>query len=114
MWTRTGQAIMNYDESREFDTIELSLSSGLSRLRTLKNLEMIDFKCINHLIGRPEPEWMAASWPNFDVMHGLHSDEIVAVAHGVRREELREYFQELRPNMVCDSFEEAMRQCSPY
>lgn len=54
-----------------FDTLEMSLVSGLDRLGVLKDLEMIGFECINHRIGRPELEWMAQSWPKLNLMYGL-------------------------------------------
>lgn len=67
-WTRKcdgfyevdGVHFVNY-RGPEFGTLEMSLASGINRLRTLRNLEIIGFECINHRIGRAELEWVAKS-----------------------------------------------------
>ncbi|KFH63345.1 hypothetical protein MVEG_10755 [Podila verticillata NRRL 6337] len=110
---KDAQAIMNYDESREYDTMELSLSSGLECLKTFKNLETIGIQ-VHPSYCTTGARLDGSELAQFQVMHGVNSDEMYAVAHGVERAELREYFQELRPDVVYDSFEETMGQCSPY
>ncbi|KAF9080250.1 hypothetical protein BGX23_002407 [Mortierella sp. AD031] len=55
-----------------FDTLELTLESGLGRLAALKDLEMFGFECVNHRIGRAELDWMAKSWPKLKLILTLH------------------------------------------
>ncbi|KAG0093909.1 hypothetical protein BGZ92_000024 [Podila epicladia] len=83
-----------------FDTLELSLASGLDRLGALKNLEMIGFECINHQIGQAELEWMAKSWPKLNLMRGLAKEKLNKIEHCKERAALKEYFQQLRPDVV--------------
>ncbi|KAF9294251.1 hypothetical protein BGZ74_011356 [Mortierella antarctica] len=72
-----------------FDTLELSLASGLDRLGALKDLEMIGFECINHRIGRAEVEWMAKSWPNLNLVYGLDKEK-PSLASGLHRDEIKD------------------------
>ncbi|KAK3841578.1 MAG: hypothetical protein J3R72DRAFT_422014 [Linnemannia gamsii] len=71
-----------------FDTLELSLESGLEQLSTLKDLEVFGFECANHRIGKRGLEWMARAWPQLRMEYDCHKDE------------LREYFQALQPDVV--------------
>lgn len=82
-----------------FDTLELSLASGLDRLGALKDLEVIGLECINHQIGRAELEWMAKAWPKLKLMYGLDKEWLYGVEHDQERVALREYFQVLRPDV---------------
>ncbi|KAG0087304.1 hypothetical protein BGZ92_007440 [Podila epicladia] len=86
-----------------FDTLELSLASGLDRLGALKDLEMIGFECINHQIGRAELKWMAKAWPKLKLMYGLDRVRLRGIEHDQERDALREYFQVLRPDVKHDS-----------
>ncbi|KAG0034832.1 hypothetical protein BGZ81_002925 [Podila clonocystis] len=86
-----------------FDTLELSLASGLDRLGALKDLEVIGFECINHRIGRPELEWMAKAWPKLKLMYGLDKERLHGIEHNQERAALREYFQVLRPDVKHES-----------
>ncbi|KAG0348270.1 hypothetical protein BG005_011654 [Podila minutissima] len=95
-----GSAHLQYDENSMFDTLELSLASGLDRLGALKNLEMIGFERVNHRIGRAELAWMAKSWPRLSLMYGLDQDLTYGVEPDETRAELKEYFQQLRPDVV--------------
>ncbi|KAF9538800.1 hypothetical protein EC957_006195 [Mortierella hygrophila] len=82
------------------NTLELSLKSGLERLAGLKDLEMFGFEGLDHRIGKAELDWMAVNWPKLKIMRGLHVDTMPYVEYNVRRAELREYFQKLRPDVV--------------
>lgn len=90
-------------EKPPFDTLELSLASGLDRLGVIKNLEVFGFECTNHRIERAELDWMAKSWPKLRLMYGLDKEQQPRMKHDHRRAELREYFQKLRPDVVHDS-----------
>ncbi|KAG0356724.1 hypothetical protein BG005_004336 [Podila minutissima] len=83
-----------------FDTLELSLASGLDRLGALKDLEMIGLECINHRIGRAEVVWMAKSWPNLNLVYGLDKEKVWAVEPDPTRAELKAYLQQLRPDVM--------------
>ncbi|KAF9302997.1 hypothetical protein BGZ74_004515 [Mortierella antarctica] len=97
-----GKEYVKYAEPM-FDTLELSLASGLDRLGALKGMEMIGFECINHRIGRAELKWMAKSWPKLRLMYGLSKEKQHRLEHNEERTALREYFQQLRPDVVHDS-----------
>lgn len=97
-----GESYLEY-EGPTFDTLELSLASGLERLGALKNLEMFGFECVNHRIGRAELDWMAKSWPKLNLMYGLDKERLMDIEYSKERAALKEYFQELRPDVVHDS-----------
>lgn len=46
-----------------WNPMELSLSSGLGRLATLKRIEVLGFEILNHRIGKAELDWMTSTWP---------------------------------------------------
>ncbi|KAI8363740.1 hypothetical protein B0O80DRAFT_434393, partial [Mortierella sp. GBAus27b] len=73
-----------------YDTLELSLGSGLEQLGALKNLRVIGFESRDHRIGTRELEWMATNWPRLRLMHGLVKNE------------LRCYMRTLRPDVAHD------------
>ncbi|KAF9093344.1 hypothetical protein BGX23_003416 [Mortierella sp. AD031] len=75
-----------------FDTLELSLESGLDRLSTLRDLEVFGFEGINHRIGKAELKWMAHAWPRLRVMKGLGEDRLLKMEYDGKKAELREYF----------------------
>ncbi|KAG0286645.1 hypothetical protein BGZ96_009277 [Linnemannia gamsii] len=83
-----------------FDTLELTLESGLDRLGALKNLEMFGFECIDHKIGKAELEWMAKGWPNLNLMYGLQPYDVELDRN---RAALGECFKTLRPDVLLDS-----------
>ncbi|KAF9538247.1 endodeoxyribonuclease [Mortierella hygrophila] len=96
-----GEEYLRYDPPM-FDTLELTLESGLSRLGALKDLEMFGFECLNHKIGKAEMAWMAKSWPKLNLMYGLNDERLYVIEHDKEREALREYFTKLQPNVVHD------------
>lgn len=53
------------------DTLELSLESGLDRLSTLRELEVVGFEGVDHRIDYEELKWMGQSWPRLKEMRGL-------------------------------------------
>ncbi|KAF8928673.1 hypothetical protein BGZ47_001483 [Haplosporangium gracile] len=98
-YTVDGVEYLQYDGPIS-NTLELSLESGLERLAGLKDLEVFDFEGLDHRIGKAELDWMAVNWPKLKIIHGLHVDTMPYVEYNVRRAELREYFQKLRPDVV--------------
>ncbi|KAF9968003.1 hypothetical protein BGZ73_000274 [Actinomortierella ambigua] len=86
-----------------FDTLELTLESGLDRLAGLTNLEMFGFECLNHKIGKAELDWMGRSWPRLKLMYGLDRERLYRIEHCKKRAALREYFEAIRPDVVHDS-----------
>ncbi|KAG0265938.1 hypothetical protein BGZ95_003168 [Linnemannia exigua] len=102
-YERKGVEYVRYPDNKTFDTLELSLESGLDRLGALKNLEMFGFECLNHRIGRKELDWMAKSWPRLRMMYGLDKERLYKIEHDEERAALKEYFEELRPDVVHDS-----------
>ncbi|KAG0280182.1 hypothetical protein BGZ95_011010 [Linnemannia exigua] len=82
-----------------YDTLDLSLDSGLYQLASLKRLEVFGFEGVFHQIGRRELQWMATSWPRLRVLRGLHEDKMTMVEPDARRNELREYMRGLRPDV---------------
>ncbi|KAG0197760.1 hypothetical protein BGX28_008722 [Mortierella sp. GBA30] len=98
-YTVDGVKYLQYDGPIP-NTLELSLESGLERLAGLKDLEVFGFEGLDHRIGKAELDWMAVNWPKLKIMRGLHVDTMTYVEYNVRRAELREYFQKLRPDVV--------------
>ncbi|KAF9134369.1 hypothetical protein BGW39_007247 [Mortierella sp. 14UC] len=103
--TYTGEDGNEYLEYSEptFDTLEMSLESGLERLAALRDLEMIGFECINHRIGKAELDWMAKSWPKLRLMYGLDKERLFEIEYDKNRAALKKYFKRLRPDVVHDS-----------
>ncbi|KAG9061987.1 hypothetical protein KI688_006705 [Linnemannia hyalina] len=106
-YTVDGVKYLQYDGPIP-NTLELSLESGLERLAGLKDLEMFGFEGLDHRIGKAELDWMAVNWPKLKVMRGLHVDTMPYVEYNVRRAELREYFQKLRPDVVHATMETSL------
>ncbi|KAG0009628.1 hypothetical protein BGZ81_003282, partial [Podila clonocystis] len=65
---------------------------------------MIGFECLNHRIGRAELEWMAKSWPKLNLTIVLDKERLYDIEPSQERAALEEYFQQLRPDVVHDSF----------
>ncbi|KAG0298921.1 hypothetical protein BGZ96_004228 [Linnemannia gamsii] len=92
----------DYDYGSPFaDTLELSLDSGLDRLKTLTELEVFGFESLDHRIGRVELTWIASHWPRLKVLRGIHEDKMLRVKRPVddHKEELRKYMRTLRSNI---------------
>ncbi|KAG0197336.1 hypothetical protein BGX33_000733, partial [Mortierella sp. NVP41] len=81
------------------NTMEWSLESGLDRLVTLMNLEVFGFEGSDHRIGKAELDWMAASWPRLKTVTGLQIDKLPKIEYDLKKAELREYMQRLRPGI---------------
>ncbi|KAG0258132.1 hypothetical protein BGZ95_005047, partial [Linnemannia exigua] len=98
----TGEDGVEYSEypGPIFDTLEMSLESGLGRLAALKDMEMIGFECINHRIGKAELDWMAKSWPKLRLMYGLDKERLRHIEHDKNRAALKKYFKRLRPDVT--------------
>lgn len=86
-------------------SMELSLSSGLDRLGTLKKLEVFGFTGVDHRIQEPELEWMAKAWPRLEVMRGLYEGQIVGTKECYVTRALRRKMQKLRPDVRHENFE---------
>ncbi|KAG0203703.1 hypothetical protein BGX33_008950 [Mortierella sp. NVP41] len=110
IWTSKSEEYYTAEDGEEyleyngpvFDTLELTLESGLGRLAALRDLEMFGFECVNHRIGRAELDWMAKSWPKLKLMYGLDRERLY-IEPSKERAALRKYFLELRPDVVHDS-----------
>ncbi|KAF9126183.1 hypothetical protein BGW39_006816 [Mortierella sp. 14UC] len=79
-----------------FDTLELTLATGLDRLSSLTRLETFGFEGTNHRIGKPELAWMATNWPRLKILRGLHEDDLPNVLEDLERTKLREFMREMR------------------
>jgi hypothetical protein len=95
-----GRVYRNYGPSRTPDTLELTLASGLGQLRSLKHLEMFGFEAVDHRIEKRELEWMANNWPALKLIYGLAKDRFDMVEPDTTKDKLREYMQELRPDVI--------------
>ncbi|KAG0058306.1 hypothetical protein BGZ90_005016 [Linnemannia elongata] len=86
------------------DTLQLSLTSGLDRLSTLKNLQVFGFEGVDHEMDLPELEWIAEHWPNLRVMRGLQKDDRHAYLKPDKMQRLlRKAMQSLRPDIRHES-----------
>jgi hypothetical protein len=107
-WRRYSQENRTYtvDNAPVHGAMELSLSSGLDRLVTLKKLEVFGFSSIDDRIQEPELEWMAKAWPRLMIMRGLHYVQLMAPFHFEDPEtlRLREKMLELRPDVRHENF----------
>ncbi|KAG9062317.1 hypothetical protein KI688_005231 [Linnemannia hyalina] len=81
------------------NSMELSLSSGLSRLATLRRIEVFGFEGVDHRIGKAELKWMATSWPRLREMRGLHVDTLPYIEFDLHKAVLRKYMRVLRPEV---------------
>ncbi|KAG0072701.1 hypothetical protein BGZ89_003913 [Linnemannia elongata] len=89
------------EDLRREDTLELTLESGLDRLSELKRLEVFSFEGTSHRVGKAELEWMAVNWPRLRELRGLNG-----WSRGAK--ELKEYMNQLRPDVVLSDFRIAM------
>ncbi|KAF9545150.1 hypothetical protein EC957_011220 [Mortierella hygrophila] len=94
-----------HDNGPIFGSMELSLPSGLARLRTLKKLEVFGFTGVDHRIREPELEWMAKAWPHLEVMRGLCEGQILGAVDCYVTSALRRKMQKLRPDVRHENFE---------
>ncbi|KAG0011396.1 hypothetical protein BGZ81_002203 [Podila clonocystis] len=53
---------------RGVNILEMSLLTGLERLATLKQMERLDIKRLNHDVGVSEVKWMLKSWPRLKAL----------------------------------------------
>ncbi|KAG0318400.1 hypothetical protein BGZ97_003844 [Linnemannia gamsii] len=79
------------------DTLELSLSSGLDQLKTLKKLEVFGFEGCNHRIGEEELKWMAENWPRLKEMRGLQPVKLLCLERDIPTERLLRFMKKLKP-----------------
>ncbi|KAF9144388.1 hypothetical protein BGX30_012962 [Mortierella sp. GBA39] len=84
------------EDLRREDTLELTLESGLDRLSELKRLEVFGFEGTSHGVGKAELEWMAENWPRLKELRGLKGSR--------KAKELKEYMNQLRPDVVLSDF----------
>ncbi|KAG0014656.1 hypothetical protein BGZ81_000346 [Podila clonocystis] len=66
-WTSHDSIRLSY----QWNSLEMTLQSGLGELATLKKLRRLYVEFMNHSIGVPELEWMAENWPRLESIHGL-------------------------------------------
>ncbi|KAF9151689.1 hypothetical protein BG015_006368 [Linnemannia schmuckeri] len=57
-----------------FDTLKLSLESGLGRLRTLVRLKEFGFRGVDHRVRTKELDWMVRVWPRLEKVLGVEDD----------------------------------------
>ncbi|KAG0366064.1 hypothetical protein BGX24_003855, partial [Mortierella sp. AD032] len=55
----------------QIECLEMTLESGLDELEGLKELEHLDIHHMDHRVGVPELEWMAANLPNLEYLNGI-------------------------------------------
>ncbi|KAG0348508.1 hypothetical protein BG004_005028 [Podila humilis] len=94
-----GKVYLRYREEPVFDTLELSLTSGLERLEGLKEMQTIGFECTNHRVGEAELEWMAKTWRKLKCMRGLQTEIMPNIEPSLERKALRTYMQRVRPDI---------------
>ncbi|KAG0375302.1 hypothetical protein BGX24_009296 [Mortierella sp. AD032] len=85
------------------DTPELSLTSGLGQLSSLKELEAFGFEGFDHRIGTLELEWMALNLPRLKVLRGLQEDRLHRIRFDERKAFLRSHLPRLRPQIQHES-----------
>ncbi|KAF9326502.1 hypothetical protein BGZ91_001908 [Linnemannia elongata] len=86
------------DSNPIMDCLELSLTSGLDQLATLRNLKVFGFEGLDHRIETAELEWFATHWPQLAVMRGLHIDDSETLnKRDTKTTRQRQVMQKLRP-----------------
>ncbi|KAG9065001.1 hypothetical protein KI688_002320 [Linnemannia hyalina] len=86
------------------NTLELTLSTGLTHLSELRHLQVFGFEGVDHRIGKQELEWMAVHWPKLKIMRGLQEDDhLVQIEPDPVKTELRRYMEMLRPDVKHES-----------
>ncbi|KAF9347729.1 hypothetical protein BGX26_000809, partial [Mortierella sp. AD094] len=72
---------------QSFINLDVSISNGLMHLASLKELEVLDVTCIEHVnIEQREAEWMAVNWPKLQRIKGLFKKDDAYrrwIRHGV-------------------------------
>jgi len=61
--------VMNY----QYECLEMSLGSGLDRLKGLKRLQVLNISLMATKIGQKEAQWMAEQWPRLREIRGLEN-----------------------------------------
>ncbi|KAI1311908.1 hypothetical protein EDD11_003270 [Mortierella claussenii] len=54
------------------ECLEMSLESGLCKLKHFKKMQELNVAEMNTNIGMPEVKWMIKYWPNLKAVYGLH------------------------------------------
>ncbi|KAF9538826.1 hypothetical protein EC957_006174 [Mortierella hygrophila] len=86
------------------NTLELTLSTGLTYLSELRHLQVFGFEGVDHRIGKQELEWMAIHWPKLKIMRGLQGDDhLVQIEPDPVKTELRRHMEMLRPDVKHES-----------
>lgn len=81
------------------DTLELSLTSGLDQLKTLKRLEVFGFEGCNHRIGEEELQWMVENWPRLREMRGLQPVKRLYLERDIPTGRLLRFMRKLKPDV---------------
>lgn len=62
---------IEFNSPYQWHSLEMTLESGFDELVSLKELEELEVRFMNHRIGIPELEWMIEHWPKLQAIHGL-------------------------------------------
>ncbi|KAG0217883.1 hypothetical protein BGX33_009315 [Mortierella sp. NVP41] len=68
------------DSYYQYDCLDMSLGSGLWLLEGLKELQILNVMRMATSIGIEEVQWMAESWPKFELLNGLNTEGVEAEA----------------------------------
>ncbi|KAF9334213.1 hypothetical protein BGZ91_010935 [Linnemannia elongata] len=102
-YTSNSQEYVNYGTPYK-NTLELTLSTGLTHLSGLCHLQVFGFEGVDHRIGKQELEWMAIHWPKLKIMRGLQEDDhLVHIEPDPVKTELRRHMEMLRPDVKHES-----------
>ncbi|KAK3840288.1 MAG: hypothetical protein JOS17DRAFT_726652 [Linnemannia elongata] len=102
-YTSNAQEYVNYGTPYK-NTLELTLSTGLTHLSELRHLQVFGFEGVDHRIGKQELEWMAVHWPKLKIMRGLQEDDhLVQIEPDPVKTELRRHMEMLRPDVKHES-----------
>jgi hypothetical protein len=75
------EALRNGVRMFNYQSLELSLESGLDLLAGMKEMRMLDVRSTAHNIGVAELEWMYRNWPKLKSIRGLESNRRWSVHH---------------------------------
>ncbi|KAF9096558.1 hypothetical protein BGX23_010969 [Mortierella sp. AD031] len=68
------------DKDYQYECLEMSLDAGLWLLEGLKELQILNVMRMTTSIGIEEVQWMAESWPKFELLNGLNTEGVEAEA----------------------------------
>ncbi|KAG0282820.1 hypothetical protein BGZ96_012808 [Linnemannia gamsii] len=91
-WSPSGQEVLD-EWGNHVDCLDMSLASGLRKLKGLKKLRKVCVISMSTSIGVEEVQWMAQNWLKLEAVHGLRP-------HGRRTKEF-EAVEWLRANHPC-------------